>query len=223
MIDEGAIRIAAGAVTAYFIGAIPFALIIGKRYYGVDVREHGSGNLGATNVLRVLGARAALATFALDIAKGAAAVGLGILFHAAYVSPSAYDWVLLGTMLAAVLGHSYSPYVRFTGGKGVATAAGALLVVTPLAWPVLFVSFVLVVYLTRLVSLGSVIIALQFPVLVVLLYGDRPALIVLSLVTAALVVWRHRSNIGRIIRGQEDRISVGKGVATVREREGKAE
>lgn len=220
---ENALRIAAGVVAAYLIGAIPFALIIGTRFFGVDLREHGSGNLGATNVLRVLGARAALATFALDIAKGAAAVGIGVMLHPAHVSPAAHDWVLLGTMLAAVLGHSYSPYVRFAGGKGVATAAGALLVITPLAWPILFASFVLIVYLTRMVSLGSIVIALQFPVLVVLLYGDRPALIVLSLAAAALVVWRHRSNIGRIIRGQEARISVGKGVVSRSKPEGESE
>ncbi len=210
---ESVVRIAGALVAAYFIGAIPFALVIGKRFYGVDVREHGSGNLGATNVLRVLGAKAALATFGLDIAKGAAAVGVAVLVHPPGISETAHDWVLIGAMIAAVLGHSYSPYVRFTGGKGVATAAGALLVITPLAWPILFGTFVLVIYITRIVSLGSIVIALEFPVLMLLLYGDRIAFVALSFLAAALVIWRHRANIGRIWRGEEARISVGKRTA----------
>ena len=210
---ESIVRITVALVAAYLIGAIPFALIIAKRFYGVDVREHGSGNLGATNVLRVLGAKAALATFALDIAKGAAAVGVAVLAHPPGISPAAHDWVLISTMIAAVLGHSYSPYVRFTGGKGVATAAGALLVITPLAWPILFGTFVLVIVITRLVSLGSIVIAIQFPFLMLLLYGDRTAFVVLSFAVAGLVIWRHRSNIGRIWRGEEARISIGKRTA----------
>ncbi len=212
VVTESVIRIAGGLVVAYLIGAIPFALIIGKVFYKVDVRQHGSGNLGATNVLRVLGVKAALGVFVLDVAKGAAAVGVGVLFHPAHVTPAAHDWVLVGTVLAAVLGHSYSPYVRFTGGKGVATAAGGLLLITPHAWVVLFATFIAVIALTRMVSLGSIVIALEFPMLMLLLYRDRPAFVTLSIVAAALVIWRHRSNIVRIARRQEARISIGKGV-----------
>jgi acyl phosphate:glycerol-3-phosphate acyltransferase len=127
------------------------------------------------------------------------------------------DWVLIGASFAAVLGHTYSPYLRLAGGKGVATAAGALLILTPAAWPVLLLTFVVVIAIWRMVSLGSVAIAVEFPILVVAFYGDRPALVTFSFVAASLVIWRHRSNIARIVRGEEAKITFKKGAGADRE------
>jgi glycerol-3-phosphate acyltransferase PlsY len=210
-VDSGlAIRIAAALAAAYLLGAIPWALIVGRLVYKVDVREHGSGNLGATNVLRVLGWKAALLTFVLDVAKGSVAVLVaGFIVSAAQYGPLAHEWAMIGATLASIGGHSFSPYIGFKGGKGVATGAGALLVLlwgTPV-WPILLGSFVVVVATTRIVSLGSVIIAIEYPLLMLVFYpGDWP-LFALAVVAAGLVVLRHWANIKRIFRGEESRIS----------------
>lgn len=194
---------------AYLLGAIPWALIIGKRFYGVDPRTQGSGNLGATNVFRVLGARAGAATLLLDAAKGAAAVVLArVLVSPAVFGDPRADWVAVGAMFFAVLGHSYSPYIGFRGGKGVATSAGALFVLTPKAALCALVIFAVTVGISRMVALGSVVIALAYPALTLYFYrGDTP-IVITVFGLAALVLWRHRTNIVRIVRGQENRISL---------------
>lgn len=202
-------------IVAYLLGAIPFALLVGRLFYKTDLRKEGSGNLGATNVFRVLGWKAGLAVAVLDVAKGSLAVAVATLLHPMEMGAGVHDWVLIVAALAAVLGHSYSPYIRFRGGKGVATAAGALLVITPLAWPILFGFFVLVIYISRMVSLGSILTAAVFPILTMLLYGDRAALVTMSFIAAALVIWRHRSNIVRIWRGEETKL--GRSGDTLRE------
>ncbi len=203
-------RIAAPLAVGYLVGGIPWALIVGRGFYGVDPRDHGSGNLGATNVFRVLGFRAGLAVFVLDIAKGAAAVAVAMLLCPPEITGNARDWVLVSVAMSAILGHSFSPYIRFRGGKGVATGAGTIAVMMPMAWPILFVSFIVVVAAWRMVSLGSIVIAIEFPILTWVLYGDRPALMVFSLVAATLVIARHWANIGRIARGEESKISLSR-------------
>lgn len=200
-------RIAAPLAVSYLVGGIPFSLIIGKTVYGVDPREHGSGNLGATNVYRTLGWKAGLVVALLDIAKGAASVVLAMLVVPDNVSPETRDWILVSVAIVAILGHTYSPYIRFKGGKGVATAAGVIAVMMPLTWPIMFVTFVVVLALWRMVSLASVILAVEFPLLVALLYPDRPAFLAFALAGSALVIFRHRSNISRIARRQEPKIS----------------
>lgn len=203
-------RIAAPLVVGYLIGGIPWGVVIGRRFFGIDPREHGSGNLGATNVFRTLGLRAGIAVFALDIAKGAAAVVLGMLLCPPEITGNARDWVLISVAMSAILGHTFSPYTRFRGGKGVATAAGAIAVMMPVACAILFATFVVVVLVSRMVSLGSIVIAVEFPLLTLLLYGDRPALIVFSVIAAVLVIVRHWSNIGRIVKGEENKISLSR-------------
>jgi glycerol-3-phosphate acyltransferase PlsY len=203
---------AAVLVFAYALGAIPWALIIGKLTSGIDPREHGSGNLGATNVFRVLGPKAGIATLVLDAAKGALAVAVARMV----VTPEAYGaeaagWVSVAAMLAAVLGHSYSPYIGFKGGKGVATSAGALAVLTPLAFLLEITLFALVFALFRMVSLSSIVVALTYPVLVLVLYPGNVPVTVMVFVLAALVIWRHRTNIVRIARGEERRLSLSGG------------
>ncbi len=199
---------------AYLLGGISWALIIGKVFYKIDVREHGSGNLGATNVFRTLGIKAAIGTLVLDIGKGAAAVGFAYLLFSGE-SELAQQWAMIMATIAAILGHSYSPYIRFAGGKGVATAAGALLVLTPEPWLILLLTFILVIVLFRMVSLGSVIIAIEYPLLCLFFYPGDWLIIGFATVAGALVVWRHRTNIARIYRKEESKVSFsGRGSAT---------
>ncbi|MHB9003877.1 MAG: glycerol-3-phosphate 1-O-acyltransferase PlsY [Coriobacteriia bacterium] len=205
-----AIRLSLILAGSYLVGAIPFSLIVSKLFYHVDLRSEGSGNLGATNTYRVLGWKAGLAAAILDIAKGSAAVGLAALLTPADFHSLQQDWLLIAAAFAAVLGHSYSPYVRFRGGKGVATAAGALLFITPLAWPFLLATIIAVTATTRYVSLGSISAATLYPIFCVLFYRDRPAVLLASFLIAGLVIWRHRSNIGRLRRGEESKMAFGK-------------
>lgn len=205
------LRIVAALLIAYLLGAIPWALIVGKLGYGVDVRERGSGNLGATNVLRTLGVRAAIATYVLDFGKGLVGVLIAWALVPVAMGGALHEWTLVAATLAVMLGHSYSPYVKMRGGKGVAVASGALLVVTPLCWPLLLGIFVVVVALSRMVSLGSIVIAAAYPALTIWLYGDQVPFVVFSFAAAALVIWRHRSNIARIARGTEPRVSFKRG------------
>ncbi len=215
-----ALRFVAVAAIAYLIGGIPWALVIGRLFYGVDVRTAGSGNLGATNVYRVLGRNAGLTTFALDAVKGAAAVGIALLIvpRAQFgdVPSEAWNlttWAEIVAALAVMMGHSYSPYIGFKGGKGVATGAGALAVLTPLVVPIELAVWFAVVWVTGMVSAGSVTIAALYPVLAIVLYGDQPAIVLFALVGAALVIWRHRTNVGRIVRGEEARVSWARAAA----------
>jgi len=205
-----AIRLGLILAGSYLVGAIPFSLILSKLFYHVDLRNEGSGNLGATNTYRVLGWKAGLAAAILDIAKGSAAVGLAALLTPAGFEPLQQDWLLIAAALAAVLGHSYSPYVHMRGGKGVATAAGALLFITPLAWPFLLFTIIAVTALTGYVSVGSISAATLYPILCVLFYRDRPAVLLASFLIAGIVIWRHRSNIGRLRRGEETKMVFGK-------------
>jgi glycerol-3-phosphate acyltransferase PlsY len=201
-------RLVAAVAFAYLVGGIPWALIIGLKFYKIDLRKEGSGNLGATNVLRVLGAKAAAATLALDIAKGAAAVGVSVfLVPIAQFGADAQQWAMILATMAAILGHSYSPYIAFKGGKGVATAAGALLVLTPYPWPILLLTWLLVIALFRMVSLGSVVMAVEYPLLCWVFYPGDWLLIGFAVIASTLVIWRHRANIVRIVRGQEPKVS----------------
>ncbi len=216
-----AVSFVAIVAVGYLVGGVSWAYIIGKRLYGIDVREHGSGNLGATNVFRTLGAKAAIATLVLDAAKGAAAVGFAWwLVPTSVFGESAHTWAMIAATMAAILGHSYSPYIGFRGGKGVATAAGALLVLTPYPWPFLLGMFIVVVALSRMVSLGSVVIATAYPFLCLFFYPGNWPILIFAFVAAALVVWRHRTNIVRIWRHEEPKISFkGRGTAA-REKKG---
>ncbi len=117
------------------------------------------------------------------------------------------DWVLIGVAMAAMLGHMYSPYIRFRGGKGVATAAGAIAVVMPAVWPLLLITFVVAAALSRMVSLGSILVAIEFPILVWIVYPTHEAFLVFAVVGSLLVLFQHRANIVRIYRGEESKIS----------------
>jgi glycerol-3-phosphate acyltransferase PlsY len=200
-------------VPAYLIGAIPFALIVARVFFHCDLRQRGSGNLGATNTFRELGAAAGVGVLALDMAKGAAGVAVaayGVRFLAPGGATADISAFQLLAMFAVIAGHIYSPYLGFRGGKGIAAAAGALLFVMPLVAILLLVGFAALVAVSRMVSLGSVVGAAAFPFLSWAFYShDLPA-VALGVIAAALVIWRHRGNVSRIIKGTEPRLSFRK-------------
>jgi glycerol-3-phosphate acyltransferase PlsY len=195
-------------VAAYLLGAIPFGLILGRLFGSADVRKAGSGNIGATNVARVAGPIAGVFTLVLDAAKGAAAVWLAGRF----ANDSATWMVIAG--LAALLGHCFPIWLRFRGGKGVATAAGVFLVLCPLALLGSLTLFILVVVFWRYVSLGSIAAAAAIPLLIYFLWAPHhaPPLTVTfgALAAALLVVYKHDANIQRLVEGREPRFAFGK-------------
>lgn len=184
---------------AYLIGAIPTSWIVAKLVRGIDLRQHGSGNLGATNAYRVLGWRPALPIFLIDIAKGWFPTAMFPLWDG---RPSV-DWAL-AFGAAAIIGHVWSVWVGFRGGKGVATSAGALLALAPAAVGIGFVVWAVLVFATGYVSLGSIAAAALIPVLVAILEGPGPVLW-LTIALALFVIWAHRSNIRRLLSGTENR------------------
>ncbi|WP_297448214.1 glycerol-3-phosphate 1-O-acyltransferase PlsY [uncultured Alistipes sp.] len=190
---------------AYLLGSIPSAVWIGRRFYGVDVRQHGSKNAGATNTLRVLGLRAALPVFAIDMLKGLAAVMLSHLAGYPAGSDAMFN-LKVALVAAAVIGHILPVFAGFKGGKGVATLAGAVLGVYPLAVLLCLVVFAVVFGLTRYVSLGSMSAGVAFPVFVIGVFGERSlALIVFSVVIALLLLFTHRKNIRRLLSHTESK------------------
>lgn len=198
-------RIVLLVLASYLVGAFPTSYVTGRLVRGIDLRQHGSGNLGATNVFRVLGWKAAVPVMLVDIFKGFAPT---FFFPRLDGSPR-WEWAL-AFGAAAILGHVYSVYVRFKGGKGVATSAGVFLALAP--WAVLagLAVWITLVAATRIVSISSIAAALVVPPVVWL--TDRPAPILwLSLALAAFVIWAHRTNIGRLLRGEEHRFGHGHG------------
>lgn len=195
------VRVALALFIGYFVGAIPFGVVIGLRTAGVDVRKLGSGNIGATNVLRVLGARTAIVVLAMDVAKGIVAVFVG-----KWLAPdTASEMLPLLSGIAAVAGHNWSVFLRFGGGKGVATTAGVVIASMPLTALIAIAAFLIVVAITRYVSLGSLVLACVLPIAAWQL--DRPLPHVLfALVLGIMTIWRHRSNIVRLLEGSENRL-----------------
>jgi len=191
-------NIALFAIIAYLLGAVPFGLLVAKSK-GVDIRKQGSGNIGATNVLRVIGKGWGVFTLVLDALKG---------FIPAYVFPSLGNlddkWgVLFG--LAAIIGHTFPVYLKFKGGKGVATSAGMLLGVAPAAVGIGFVCWVATMVLSRYVSLASIVAAIAVAA-AVWVRGDKAMVVNVALtLLAGLVVWLHRANIKRLLNGTENR------------------
>jgi acyl phosphate:glycerol-3-phosphate acyltransferase len=182
---------------AYLVGSIPFALLL-ARTSGADLRRVGSGNIGAANVMRASGLSAGVTVALLDMIKGAAGVTL-----AAWLTPNVSTHAFAA--IAAVVGHIYPVWLRFRGGKGVATACGAFSVLAPAAIPPAVAVFVLTVWLTRYVSAGSVLATITLPP-VALLAGSPMPVVAAAFATATLVVFRHRSNIGRLRTGTERRL-----------------
>lgn len=186
-------------LASYLVGAIPTSYIVGRLARGIDLREHGSRNLGATNVYRTLGPAFAIPVGLFDMAKGA----VPVLLIAPLASSSRY--FALGCGIVAVLGHVYSVFVRFRGGKGVATAAGVMLGLVPLAIVGTLLVWAVLVRLTGYVSLGSIVSAALLPPLAWLLHPEDRDLVWVQALVAAAIIWLHRANIRRLLAGTENR------------------
>lgn len=193
---------------AYLIGALPFGLLVGRLAGGVDLREHGSGRIGATNALRTVGLAGAVLTFLLDLGKGVLAILLVSWLYKAG-PPGSPLWVGAAAGIAAVAGHIRSVFIGFRGGRGVATFAGAMLAVSPWTVAVVVPIFALIVWRTRIVSLGSLIGVVLAPLVtagLVLVGQARWEGVVLALGGATMVTIAHRDNIARLRAGTERRI-----------------
>jgi glycerol-3-phosphate acyltransferase PlsY len=192
----------------YLLGSCPNGLLISATQ-GIDIREHGSGNIGATNVLRMLGKGWGYTVFILDCLKGFLSVMVAFWIATNIPSLSKPELLAIVSGVACVVGHSFPIWLRFHGGKGVATSAGVLLGLMPLAVLSVFVIWIVLFKLTHYVSIASVGAALSLPVLVAIFLEFKiitgPSLLPFSLVIASLVIWRHRSNIERLLRGKEQR------------------
>ena len=198
-------------VGSYLLGSIPFGYLAG-RLVGIDIRQAGSGNVGATNVVRVLGKGYGYPVFALDFLKGFGAVKISMLM--APGQPPEWNSPEIVGILAAmfsVLGHLYPPWLEFKGGKGVATSAGALLALTPVATLIGVAIWIIVFWLTRYVSLASITAAVVLPIVILVVrshdQNNGKPLVYSSACVAVVIVWRHRSNLSRLIQGTEPRFT----------------
>jgi len=188
-------------LASYLLGATPTSYIAGKVGRGIDLREHGSKNLGATNVFRILGWKYAIPVALFDIAKGA----VPVLFFAGWAGAAEHPWLPVALGGAAVLGHMFSPYVSFKGGKGVATAAGMFLALAPVAVVLAIPVWAICLWLTGYVSLSSIIAVLSVPLWVSVLQPDSRYAFWASVALVAVIIFAHRRNIGRLLAGTENR------------------
>lgn len=186
------------AVLSYLLGSIPNGLILGKGIWGVDLRQHGSGNIGATNAWRTIGKAGGISIFALDMLKGAVSAYLGI-----HLAGSELAGIVCG--LLAIAGHSWSIFLGFKGGKGVATGLGVIATLMPWVTLIVFAVWFIIVKATGYVSLGSVVGAILVPILAVV-FGLDMDFMILGLIAAVFIVYRHKSNISRLLSGTESKI-----------------
>jgi len=192
----------AGLLIAYLAGSIPFAYIAGKLFKGIDLREHGSGNLGATNVFRVMGWKIASLVMLLDMAKGA----LPVLLLPPRFAPSQPVLWAIAFGVAAIVGHVKSVFLLWKGGgKGVATAGGVFFALAPIPSLISISVFALVLYLSGYVSLASLTSAVALTIAVAIMYGATSPIAIACALVTLFVFWTHRANIGRLRRGEENR------------------
>lgn len=194
---------------AYLIGSIPTALLISKRFFGIDIREYGSGNMGATNTFRVLGSKYGTIVMIIDILKGMLAVGLFNLLP--YYIHNEWDRtnLMVGLGLASVLGHIFPIFAQFKGGKGVATLFGMILAVQPVIAASCVGVFLLVLFLTRYVSLSSILAGIALPICVLWIWNDDVLLYrIFAVLVAAMIILTHQKNIIKLLRGNENRVPI---------------
>jgi glycerol-3-phosphate acyltransferase PlsY len=198
-------------VIAYLIGSIPTAVWVSKWFFSIDIREYGSGNAGATNTFRVLGSRWGTFVMIVDVLKGVAATSLYILLP--YYMNMTNEWdrtnFMVGLGLAAVLGHIFPIWANFRGGKGVATLFGMILAIQPVVAVYCVGIFLLVFYLTRFVSLSSILASIAFAVFILVIFNEKePLYRAFAIAVAPLVVLTHQKNISRLLRGSESKVPI---------------
>lgn len=196
-------------IIAYLIGSIPTGYLVAKQVRGIDIREHGSGNLGATNVFRTVGKVWGSAVLIIDILKGWIVTALLASSSEAFVTLNLpLKQFMFGA--AAIAGHTWTPWLKLKGGKGVATSAGALIGIFPFATLIAFIIWAVCFGIWRYVSLASIVAAATFPLLLLIFYRDIPSfplIFLISAILAALLIYNHRSNIARLKRGEELRVN----------------
>jgi len=194
-------------ILAYLIGSLPSAVWIGKWFHNIDVREHGSGNAGATNVIRVLGWKTGIPVLLIDVAKGALATLLPVYFKLAEPDSALLTNFQIIAGVTAIAGHIFPVFTGFRGGKGVATIFGVLLALHPLLTLSCMAVFLAVLLITGIVSVSSMIAGISFPVFLFVLF-DSPSVVfrVFSILVAIALVITHRKNIGRLMRGEEKKL-----------------
>ena len=190
------------AAISYLLGSIPNGLILGKAIWGVDLRQYGSKNIGATNAWRTIGKAGGISIFALDFLKGAISAYLGL-----HLGGSELAGVLCGIL--AIAGHSWSVFLSFKGGKGVATGLGVIAALMPMVTLIVFAVWFAIVYFTGYVSLGSIVGAALVPILTLFL-GLHTEFLILGLIAAVFIIYRHKSNIERLLNGTESKIKAAK-------------
>lgn len=193
---------------AYLIGSVSTSVWVGKVFYGMDVREHGSGNAGATNTIRILGYKAGIPVLLFDVFKGWLAVQLVVWIPFTDLPVEGLTYIKIGCAIAAVLGHIFPVYTGFRGGKGVGTLAGVGLALYPIALLCVLAIFILTLALSRYVSLSSILASVSFPFVVCFITEERNiALLGLAIFVALFIPLTHRRNIRRLLKGEENRFN----------------
>ncbi len=203
----GVINILIAFILAYLLGSVPTAVWIGKRFYGIDVREHGSGNAGATNTIRVLGWKAGLPVLLIDLAKGWLAAMLPRFLHLAPAESALLTDLQILTGLTGIMGHIFPVFAGFRGGKGVSTVFGTLLAIHPALTLLCIGVFLIVLLLTGIVSVSSMSGGLAFPIILFTVF-DTPSVLlkIFSVFVAIALLVTHRNNIKRLLRGEEKKL-----------------
>ena len=197
------------SIIAYFIGSISFSVIFSRKFAGFDVRDKGSGNAGTTNVLRTVGKKVAAITLLCDILKGVLAIGIAAIASKIWTDINSEVLKYLAGFFA-ILGHTFPIFFEFRGGKGVATSLGVLITLNWKIGLICLVFGIILIALTRMVSVGSIMSAILFPILMVFMGGIKFEAIIISILIALLVVFNHRTNIKRLKNGTENKLSFKK-------------
>ena len=192
-------KILSFVVLGYILGSFPTGVIVGKKFKNIDIREHGSKNSGATNAYRVLGTKLGITVLLGDIFKGFIPLLAGYYFNL-----SENQLIIVG--VAAILGHTFSPFLNFKGGKGVATSLGVFLFLVPEVIITLIIIFIAVVYFSKYISLASIIVSVLFPILVFFYYPERKYMVFsVGIIIATYIIYKHKSNIVRLKNGTENK------------------
>ncbi len=197
-------------IIAYLLGSIPTAVWVSKYFYGIDIREYGSGNAGATNTFRVLGKKSGIAVMIVDMLKGFVAVKLAFLSLFAFGTEQ-FTNLQIGLGIAAVIGHIFPVFANFRGGKGIATLFGMILGIQYLAAFGLVLVFLAMLFMTRYVSLSSIAASVAFPVMILFVFNEPEHFYrFFAIATACLVVLTHHKNINRLLNGNESKVNLRK-------------